>query len=115
MRPLRLKDVEVITFDCYGTLIDWENGAKGTLRALAAMKFVRHPQNQRQLRADDGKVGPDTLGQPRQCGHVFHLHRLALRELGHPRVSRGAQQLLDPRALLQFPRQGMLAAAAADD
>jgi 2-haloalkanoic acid dehalogenase type II len=33
-RPVRLQDVEVITFDCYGTLVDWEGGAKQTLRAL---------------------------------------------------------------------------------
>lgn len=35
-RPERLKDVEAITFDCYGTLIDWEGGAKQTLRGLLA-------------------------------------------------------------------------------
>jgi len=33
-RPTRLKDVQAITFDCYGTLIDWESGAKQTLREL---------------------------------------------------------------------------------
>jgi len=33
-RPTALKDVQVITFDCYGTLIDWEGGAKQTLREL---------------------------------------------------------------------------------
>lgn len=32
--PIRLKDVQVITFDCYGTLIDWESGARETLRTL---------------------------------------------------------------------------------
>ena len=40
-RPQRLAEVEVMTFDCYGTLIDWESGAKGTLRALLAVKDVR--------------------------------------------------------------------------
>lgn len=40
-RPLRLADVEAITFDCYGTLIDWAAGAKGTLRALLALKELR--------------------------------------------------------------------------
>ena len=33
--------VEVMTFDCYGTLIDWEGGAKSTLRTLLALKEVR--------------------------------------------------------------------------
>lgn len=36
--PIRLKDVQVITFDCYGTLIDWESGARETLRTL----LLRH-------------------------------------------------------------------------
>ncbi len=45
MRPLRLKEVEVITFDCYGTLIDWESGAKGTLRALLATKDLYADEN----------------------------------------------------------------------
>jgi 2-haloalkanoic acid dehalogenase type II len=37
-RPERLAAVEAMTFDCYGTLIDWEAGAKSTLRALLALK-----------------------------------------------------------------------------
>lgn len=40
-RPLRLQDVQAITFDCYGTLIDWEGGTKQTLRALLAAKDTR--------------------------------------------------------------------------
>jgi 2-haloacid dehalogenase len=34
--PLRLQDIEALTFDCYGTLIDWEAGAKNTLQAMLA-------------------------------------------------------------------------------
>lgn len=41
-RPIRLQDVEAITFDCYGTLIDWEGGAKQTLRALLAKAGAEH-------------------------------------------------------------------------
>jgi 2-haloalkanoic acid dehalogenase type II len=40
-RPLRLQDTQVITFDCYGTLIDWEGGAQQTLRELLARKGAR--------------------------------------------------------------------------
>jgi 2-haloacid dehalogenase len=40
-RPEPLAGVEAVTFDCYGTLIDWEGGAKGTLRALLALKDMR--------------------------------------------------------------------------
>lgn len=39
--PPALQGVEVITFDCYGTLIDWEAGAKGTFRLLLATKDTR--------------------------------------------------------------------------
>lgn len=35
-RPLRLTDVEAITFDCYGTLIDWETGVRQALQAMLA-------------------------------------------------------------------------------
>ena len=31
-------DLELITFDCYGTLIDWESGIGGCLRELGAPK-----------------------------------------------------------------------------
>ncbi len=33
-RPVRLQNVQAITFDCYGTLVDWEGGAQQTLRRL---------------------------------------------------------------------------------
>ena len=33
-RPVRLQGVQVITFDCYGTLIDWEGGSQQAVRAL---------------------------------------------------------------------------------
>src|SRR5579872_5721495 len=31
---MRLTDFEVLTFDCYGTLIDWESGILAALRPL---------------------------------------------------------------------------------
>ena len=33
---MRLTDFKVLTFDCYGTLIDWESGMADALRPLAA-------------------------------------------------------------------------------
>ena len=33
---MRLTDFKVLTFDCYGTLIDWESGMVEALRSLAA-------------------------------------------------------------------------------
>lgn len=32
---MRLTDFKVLTFDCYGTLIDWETGMIEALRPLA--------------------------------------------------------------------------------
>ena len=40
-RPTKLKDIQAITFDCYGTLIDWEGGAKQSLRALLQKRRPR--------------------------------------------------------------------------
>jgi 2-haloalkanoic acid dehalogenase type II len=37
-RPVRLRDVQALTFDCYGTLIDWEGGARQTVRRQLARK-----------------------------------------------------------------------------
>ncbi len=32
---MRLSDFRVLTFDCYGTLIDWETGLWAALRGIA--------------------------------------------------------------------------------
>ncbi len=40
-RPTKLKDIRAITFDCYGTLVDWEGGAKLSLRALLQKRRLR--------------------------------------------------------------------------
>lgn len=38
---MRLRDIEAITFDCYGTLIDWGGGAQQTLRELLTRRGER--------------------------------------------------------------------------
>lgn len=38
---MRLSDFKVLTFDCYGTLIDWESGMVAALRPLT--QRVQHP------------------------------------------------------------------------
>ncbi len=48
-RLTKLKDIRAITFDCYGTLIDWEGGAKQSLRALLKR---REPRDTGLLRAE---------------------------------------------------------------
>ncbi|MBI2955716.1 MAG: HAD hydrolase-like protein [Acidobacteria bacterium] len=42
-RPAWLREIEAITFDCYGTLIDWEGGAKKTLGKLLEKSGVALP------------------------------------------------------------------------
>ena len=37
---LRFDDFDVLTFDCYGTLIDWETGILGALRPVFAAHRV---------------------------------------------------------------------------
>jgi 2-haloalkanoic acid dehalogenase type II len=44
-----LKDIRAITFDCYGTLIDWEGGAKQSLRVLLQK---RRPRDKGLFRAE---------------------------------------------------------------
>ena len=38
---MELTDFKVLTFDCYGTLIDWETGILGALRPLVAKHGVK--------------------------------------------------------------------------
>lgn len=37
---MRFSDVDVVSFDCYGTLIDWESGILGVLRPFCAANGV---------------------------------------------------------------------------
>lgn len=38
----RLKGVEVLTFDCYGTLIDWDGGVRAALAELPSLEACDH-------------------------------------------------------------------------
>ena len=40
---MKLHDFEVLTFDCYGTLIDWESGLLTALRPLLAAAGENRP------------------------------------------------------------------------
>ncbi len=42
---MRLTDFRVLTFDCYGTLIDWESGLFSALRPLLVRAGVTHPRD----------------------------------------------------------------------
>src|SRR5215469_2086850 len=43
---MRLTDFKVFTFDCYGTLIDWETGILNALRPLFGSEPVRHSRDE---------------------------------------------------------------------
>ena len=43
---MRLTDFKVLTFDCYGTLIDWETGIINALRPLLRQAPVGHTRDQ---------------------------------------------------------------------
>lgn len=44
-----LEKIEIITFDCYGTLIDWESGIRGVLGELAGAHAVTTDMDQLML------------------------------------------------------------------
>ena len=44
--PLRLTDFKVLSFDCYGTLIDWETGIYDHLQPLLARSGVSITRDQ---------------------------------------------------------------------
>ena len=43
---MKLTDFKVLTFDCYGTLIDWERGIADALQPLAALGGLKMPENE---------------------------------------------------------------------
>jgi len=80
---MRLADFTVLTFDCYGTLIDWETGIEAAVRPWLAAKgadpgrdrllelFGRHES--RQQEATPGMRYPELLAE---------VHRAICRDLG---------------------------------
>jgi hypothetical protein len=75
------------------------------------------------VRADDSKIGFLFLGEFQQSGQVFGAQADALDGfviageafLGHPGVTGRAPHTGEVRRLRQFPNQGVLATARADD
>ena len=37
---MKISDFDVLTFDCYGTLIDWESGITAALRTWASARGI---------------------------------------------------------------------------
>jgi 2-haloalkanoic acid dehalogenase type II len=76
---MRLSDFTTLTFDCYGTLIDWEGGIVAAVRPWLAAKGVRKPDDEileafangesTQQRETPAMIYPELLAQT--------LHRMA--------------------------------------
>ena len=43
---MKLTDFDALTFDCYGTLIDWESGIASALRAWAGGRGIAADDNE---------------------------------------------------------------------
>jgi FMN phosphatase YigB (HAD superfamily) len=60
---LDLRRFDVITFDCYGTLIDWETGILDALRPLRERASACVWVNRRHGRPGEGATAP-SLAEP---------------------------------------------------
>jgi 2-haloacid dehalogenase len=57
-------EITVATFDCYGTLIDWEGGLGSFLYELARRKGDQHPGSGRELRERWEQLQFERIGGP---------------------------------------------------
>ena len=83
---MRLSDFRVLTFDCYGTLIDWESGIVAALQPLMAKGKVRaRPRHgARKLRSPRGGASAQHAGNA--------LRRSALERPSDPRGGVGRRR-----------------------
>jgi len=58
---LDISQFEVLTFDCYGTLIDWETGILGALRPLLSKHAAKHPTKPSKQLADQQLLDGELL------------------------------------------------------
>ena len=83
---MRLSDFKVLTFDCYGTLIDWESGMVEALKSLTervASAPTRNADPGGTCAPRIGPAGPDA-GSALQ-GPARHRVQAASRTMGRPR------------------------------
>jgi len=89
---MKLTDFKALTFDCYGTLIDWETGILAAFAPLAA-DHLRHPA----LPGETAVLHSDGLGRLHRC------------------LGPGAQELRSqPRLRLGWPPHGGLAGSLSE-
>ena len=61
---MRLSDFEALTFDCYGTLIDWEQGILAELKALTAPKGLSEDEILEAFGAEESRCEAATPDKP---------------------------------------------------
>ena len=90
--------------------------AEGPKTSVSARdQVVGETGDERRLGADDREVDPFAFDERRDARDIVGRHGDATRHRRDPGVAGSGQELLDQRALRQPPREGVLAAAPADD
>src|SRR5688572_27904656 len=85
--------VEALTFDCYGTLIDWETGLRKALRRTLGANSARVP--------DEALLNLYGVLEARaECGE-FRPYRLVLREVLAEMAGRFGVTVREPEALAE--------------
>jgi len=68
--PIDFQRIRALTFDCYGTLIDWDGGIRA---ALAAMPSLKGCDMERLVREREEAEHPLLAGEFRQYGEILAL------------------------------------------
>ena len=91
-------------------------GARGPESSpAAASELVDNAEHQRELRADDGQVGPDLIRHRDHRVQAFQIDGEALGLFGNARVAGCAINFSRSRRLSKFPYERVLAASAAEN
>ena len=81
----------------------------------AAAEFIHHASDERNFGADNREVNLFSNGEVGDCLRVGHIHRHALAEVSHARVTRSAHESVAQRRLLDCKSDGMFATTATND
>ena len=73
---------------------------------------VDEPHRERELRADDGEIGMEAIGEFDDGVEIFDIQRQALGFLRDASIAWRAGHFADARRLQQLPNQGVLASAS---
>src|SRR5665213_2742130 len=90
--------------------------ARGSEDAHSAfLECVDYAKRKRQFGADDGEIGPLSLGEPHHCGDILEVDGNAARYLGNASVAGSTHHFSNPLATLYRPGQRVFAASRTKD